>query len=75
MKLSFCKQFFIILILFFITIQAQPQELYKISGKVISEETGEPIPFVNVFLDATTLVQNSKNAAYLARETIRLLIP
>jgi len=61
MKLLFSKQVFIILTLFFLDLSAQPKQLFTIYGRVISTETGDPLPYVNVFLDATTLGTSTNN--------------
>ncbi len=51
----------LIIFLFSSFLFAQKVDLNKISGTVINKETDEPIPYVNVFLDATTLGASTNN--------------
>ena len=76
MNLFLVKLIFLILFFHFVTqLNSQTKQFHSISGHVFDEETGNPLPSVNVFLDATTLGQNSKNTAYLAWEITRMLVP
>ena len=66
MNLYLTKLIFLILFFHSVTqLNSQTKQFHSISGHVFDEETGNPLPSVNVFLDATTLGQNSKNTAYL----------
>jgi CarboxypepD_reg-like domain len=56
MKLSFITHVFLILFLIFLNnLNSQSKQTSSISGVVLDDDTGEPIPTVNVFLDGTTL--------------------
>ncbi len=61
MKFVVNKQVFLLLILLFVNLQSQTKQLHTISGIVISKETGDPLSYVNVFLDATTLGTTTNN--------------
>lgn len=66
MKLSFITHVFLILFLIFLNnLNSQSKQTYSISGVVLDDDTGEPIPTVNVFLDGTTLgTSTDKNGEY-----------
>ena len=67
MNLSIVK--IILIILFFLSsiqLSSQPKNHHTITGNVYDEESGEPIPFVNVFLDGTTLGSSTdQNGKYI----------
>ena len=57
---------FKILLIFFLIISssyfAQNQALFTITGKVLDKTTAQPIPYVNIYLDATTLGTSTNNS-------------
>jgi len=55
MKLLIRNLSLITLVLLSTNLYSQPNQLCTVSGLILDKESGEPIPSVNVFLDATTL--------------------
>jgi len=73
MNLSNAK--IILIILFFhlsIQLSSQTKNYHTITGNVYDEESGKPLPFVNVFLDGTTLGSSTdQNGKYIINKIPR----
>ncbi|PSR03259.1 MAG: hypothetical protein BRD50_06100 [Bacteroidetes bacterium SW_11_45_7] len=47
----------------------QAQETYKITGRVIDDQTQEPVPFANVYLQGTSIGTTTDQEGYYTIET------